>query len=184
MVADLCQRRGGKRSRCRRRQDTKGCETNPVDGHPNNIAINPNGRRCMSGSPGSRRRRCYRHRHAGERKNHSDAGHHSQSVRHSRRQYVVAGSIQGKTVNVIDAETETPVWTLEMDWRAADDVQHQRRRLHEVDIRSAERPQRIAVVDLPRGRRSIGPESAPASGKITVSAGIRSITRDGGHVRR
>src|SRR5258706_10828867 len=29
--------------------------------------------------------------------------------------YVVAGSIQGKTINVIDAETEEPVWTLDMD---------------------------------------------------------------------
>jgi YVTN family beta-propeller protein len=29
--------------------------------------------------------------------------------------YVVAGSIQGKTINVIDAQTEQPAWTLEMD---------------------------------------------------------------------
>src|SRR6185503_19996632 len=29
--------------------------------------------------------------------------------------YVVAGSIQGKTVNVIDAQTETPAWTVDMD---------------------------------------------------------------------
>jgi YVTN family beta-propeller protein len=29
--------------------------------------------------------------------------------------YVVAGSIVGKTVNVIDARTEEPVWTLDMD---------------------------------------------------------------------
>lgn len=29
--------------------------------------------------------------------------------------YVVAGSIAGATVNVIDAKTETPVWTLKMD---------------------------------------------------------------------
>src|SRR6202022_2247848 len=29
--------------------------------------------------------------------------------------YVVAGSIQRKTVNVIDAQTEQPAWTLEMD---------------------------------------------------------------------
>ncbi len=29
--------------------------------------------------------------------------------------YVVAGSIQGKTINVIDAKTEEPVWTLELD---------------------------------------------------------------------
>jgi YVTN family beta-propeller protein len=29
--------------------------------------------------------------------------------------YVVAGSISGATVNVIDAKTETPVWTLKMD---------------------------------------------------------------------
>ena len=29
--------------------------------------------------------------------------------------YVVAGSIQGKTVNVFDAKTEEPAWTLEMD---------------------------------------------------------------------
>jgi YVTN family beta-propeller protein len=29
--------------------------------------------------------------------------------------YVVAGSIQGKTINVIDAQTEQPAWALEMD---------------------------------------------------------------------
>jgi len=29
--------------------------------------------------------------------------------------YVVAGSIQGKTINVIDAKTEEPAWTLELD---------------------------------------------------------------------
>jgi YVTN family beta-propeller protein len=29
--------------------------------------------------------------------------------------YVVAGSIQGKTVNVFDAQTEQPAWTLDMD---------------------------------------------------------------------
>jgi YVTN family beta-propeller protein len=29
--------------------------------------------------------------------------------------YVVAGSIQGKSINVIDAQTEEPAWTLEMD---------------------------------------------------------------------
>src|SRR5207237_5371032 len=29
--------------------------------------------------------------------------------------YVVAGSIQGKTIHVFDAQTEQPAWTLEMD---------------------------------------------------------------------
>jgi YVTN family beta-propeller protein len=29
--------------------------------------------------------------------------------------YVVAGSIQGRTINVIDAQTEEPAWTLDMD---------------------------------------------------------------------
>jgi YVTN family beta-propeller protein len=29
--------------------------------------------------------------------------------------YIVAGSIQGKTVNVFDAQTEQPAWTLDMD---------------------------------------------------------------------
>src|SRR5207247_9035501 len=29
--------------------------------------------------------------------------------------FVVAGSIQGKTINVIDAATEQPAWALEMD---------------------------------------------------------------------
>jgi DNA-binding beta-propeller fold protein YncE len=29
--------------------------------------------------------------------------------------YVVAGSIQGKTINVIDAQTDEPAWTLDMD---------------------------------------------------------------------
>jgi YVTN family beta-propeller protein len=39
---------------------------------------------------------------------------HNPFVTHDGR-YVVAGSIAGKTVNVIDAPTEQPAWTLDMD---------------------------------------------------------------------
>ena len=62
----------------------------PLSGHPNNIAIGRDGRRVYVGTI------------------------HNAYVTPDGK-YVVAGSIAGKTVNVFDAATEQPAWTLEMD---------------------------------------------------------------------
>src|SRR5436853_1612068 len=88
----------------------------PLSGHPNNVAVARDGRRVYVGiiqAPGG--------------VDVIDTGTltrvktmptkgtiHNAYVTPDGK-YVVAGSIQGKTVNVIDAATEEPAWTLEMD---------------------------------------------------------------------
>jgi YVTN family beta-propeller protein len=88
----------------------------PLSGHPNNMAVSPNGRRVYVGiiqEPGG-----------------VDVIDTASLLRvktiptkgtiHNAYvtpdgKYVVAGSIQRKTVNVIDAATEEPAWTVDMD---------------------------------------------------------------------
>jgi YVTN family beta-propeller protein len=88
----------------------------PLSGHPNNISISRDGRRVYVGiiqPPGG--------------VDVVDTGSlqmvktiptkgsiHNTYVTPDGK-FVVAGSIQGKTINVIDAATEAPAWTLEMD---------------------------------------------------------------------
>src|SRR5258706_11138389 len=88
----------------------------PLSGHPNNIAVGRDGRRVYVGiiqEPGGvdvidtttyQRVKTIR----------TKGTIHNAYVTPDGK-YVVAGSIQGKTINVIDAQTEEPVWTLEMD---------------------------------------------------------------------
>jgi YVTN family beta-propeller protein len=88
----------------------------PLSGHPNNLAVSRDGRRVYVGiiqAPGG--------------VDVIDTGSlqrvktlvtkgtiHNAYVTPDGK-YVVAGSIQGKTINVFDAKTEEPAWTLEMD---------------------------------------------------------------------
>lgn len=88
----------------------------PLSGHPNNIAIGRDGKRVYVGiiqAPGgvdvidtasSRNVKTLQ----------TKGSIHNAYVTPDGK-YVVAGSIQGKTVNVFDAQTEQPAWTLEMD---------------------------------------------------------------------
>jgi len=88
----------------------------PLSGHPNNMAVGRDGRRVYVGiiqAPGGvdvidtaslQRVKTIPTR----------GTIHNAYVTPDGK-YVVAGSIQGKTVNVIDAKTEAPAWTLEMD---------------------------------------------------------------------
>ncbi|HEV2985478.1 MAG TPA: YncE family protein, partial [Vicinamibacterales bacterium] len=88
----------------------------PLSGHPNNIAVGRDGRRVYVGiiqAPGgvdvidtASLQRV---------KTIPTKGTIHNAYVTPDGKYVVAGSIQGKTVNVIDAQTEQPVWTLEMD---------------------------------------------------------------------
>ena len=88
----------------------------PLSGHPNNMAVGRDGRRVYVGiiqAPGgvdvidtvSPQRV----------KTIPTKGTIHNAYVTPDGKYVVAGSIQGKTVNVIDAATEEPAWTLEMD---------------------------------------------------------------------
>jgi YVTN family beta-propeller protein len=88
----------------------------PLSGHPNNLAIARDGRRVYVGiiqAPGGvdvidtaslQRVKTLP----------TKGTIHNAYVTPDGR-YVVAGSIQGKTINVFDAKTEEPAWTLEMD---------------------------------------------------------------------
>jgi YVTN family beta-propeller protein len=88
----------------------------PLSGHPNNIAIAKDGRRVYVGiiqAPGgvdvidtASLKRV---------KTLPTKGTIHNAYVTPDGKYVVAGSIQSKTVNVFDAATEQPAWTLEMD---------------------------------------------------------------------
>jgi YVTN family beta-propeller protein len=88
----------------------------PLTGHPNNMAVGKDGRRVYVGiiqAPGgvdvidtASMQRV---------KNIPTQGTIHNPYVTPDGKYVVAGSIAGKTVNVIDAQTEQPAWTLEMD---------------------------------------------------------------------
>jgi len=88
----------------------------PLSGHPNNIAIGRDGRRVYVGiiqDPGGvdvidtaslKKVKTLQ----------TKGSIHNAYVTPDGK-YVVAGSIQGKSVNVFDAQTEQPAWTLDMD---------------------------------------------------------------------
>src|ERR1700730_15641491 len=88
----------------------------PLSGHPNNIAVSPDGRRVYVGiiqAPGgvdvidtASLQRV---------KTIPTTGTIHNAYVTPDGKYVVAGSIQRKTVNVIDAQTEQPAWTIPMD---------------------------------------------------------------------
>jgi YVTN family beta-propeller protein len=88
----------------------------PLSGHPNNIAIGRDGRRVYVGiiqAPGG-----VDVIDTATLKNvktlQTKGTIHNAYVTPDGK-YIVAGSIAGKTVNVFDAATEQPAWTLEMD---------------------------------------------------------------------
>ena len=88
----------------------------PLSGHPNNIAVSRDGRRVYVGiiqEPGG-----VDVIDTGSLKNvktlRTKGSIHNTYVTPDGK-YIVAGSIQGKTVNVFDAQTEQPAWTLDMD---------------------------------------------------------------------
>jgi len=88
----------------------------PLSGHPNNIAVGRDGRRVYVGiiqAPGgvdvidtAKMERV---------KTLATQGTIHNAYVTPDGKYVVAGSIAGKTINVFDAATETPAWTLELD---------------------------------------------------------------------
>jgi YVTN family beta-propeller protein len=88
----------------------------PLSGHPNNIAIGKDGRRVYVGiiqAPGG-----VDVIDTASLKNvktlPTKGSIHNAYVTPDGK-YVVAGSIAGKTINVFDAATEQPAWTLDMD---------------------------------------------------------------------
>jgi len=88
----------------------------PLSGHPNNIAVGRDGRRVYVGiiqEPGGVD--VIDTASLKKVKTLPTRGTIHNAYVTPDGKFVVAGSIQGKTVNVFDAQTEQPVWTLEMD---------------------------------------------------------------------
>jgi YVTN family beta-propeller protein len=88
----------------------------PLSGHPNNISISRDGRRVYVGiiqAPGGVDVIDTASFQMVKTIPTKGSIHNTYVTPDGK--FVVAGSIQGKTINVIDAKTEEPVWTLELD---------------------------------------------------------------------
>jgi YVTN family beta-propeller protein len=88
----------------------------PLSGHPNNMAVGKDGRRVYVGiiqAPGGVD--VIDTASLTRVKTIPTKGTIHNAYVTPDGKYVVAGSIQGRTINVIDAKTEEPAWTLEMD---------------------------------------------------------------------
>jgi YVTN family beta-propeller protein len=100
--------------------------------------------------------------------------------------YVVAGSIAGKTINVIDAKTEEPAWTLDMDlgvrpmtfnWNPDGSTKWIFTQLSGfngfavVDFAARKELHRIKNPDLPPGKATVPQGSDPSHGMAVTSDG-------------
>ena len=100
--------------------------------------------------------------------------------------YVVAGSIAGKTINVIDAATDTPAWTLDMDlgirpmtftWNPDGSTQWILAQLTGlngfavVDFATRKEIRRIQNPDLPPGKSTVPEGSDPSHGMAVTPDG-------------
>src|SRR5580693_8048236 len=88
----------------------------PLSGHPNNIAISKDGKRVyvsIAVAPGSVDVIDTASLENVKSIPAKGAVHNTYVTPDGK--YVISGSIQGKTITVIDQKTETPVWWLEMD---------------------------------------------------------------------
>jgi YVTN family beta-propeller protein len=100
--------------------------------------------------------------------------------------YVVAGSIQGKSINVIDAQTEQPAWTLEMDLGIRPMTFNQNadgstkwifaqltglNGFAVVDFATRTEIHRIKNPDLPPGKATVPEGSDPSHGMAVTSDG-------------
>jgi YVTN family beta-propeller protein len=159
----------------------------PLSGHPNNMAVGRDGRRVYVGiiqAPGgvdvidtaSMR----------NVKTIPTRGTIHNAYVTPDGKYVVAGSIQGKTINVIDAQTEQPAWTLEMDlgvrpmtfntnpdgstkWIFAQLSGFNGFAV--VDFATQKEIQRIKNPDLPPGKKTVPEGSDPSHGMAVTADG-------------
>jgi YVTN family beta-propeller protein len=159
----------------------------PLSGHPNNLAVGRDGRRVYVGiiqAPGGvdvidtatlQRVKTMP----------TKGSIHNAYVTPDGR-YVVAGSIQGKTINVFDAKTEEPAWTLEMDrgirpmafaTNADGSTKWIFAQLSDfngfavVDFATQKEVKRITNPELPPGRSTIPEGADPSHGMAVTSDG-------------
>ena len=159
----------------------------PLSGHPNNMAVGRDGRRVYVGiiqAPGgvdvidtASMQRV---------KTIPTKGTIHNAYVTPDGKYVVAGSIQGKSVNVIDAQTEQPAWTLEMDlgirpmtFNANPDGSTKWifvqltgfNGFAVVDFATRKEIHRINNPDLPPGKKTVPEGSDPSHGMAVTSDG-------------
>jgi YVTN family beta-propeller protein len=159
----------------------------PLSGHPNNIAIGRDGRRVYVGiiqEPGgvdvidtATLKRV---------KTIPTKGTIHNAYVTPDGKFVVAGSIQGKTINVIDAETEQPAWTLDMDlgvrpmtfsWNPNGSTQWIFAQLSGlngfavVDFETRKEIRRIQNPALPPGKATVPEGSDPSHGMAVTADG-------------
>jgi YVTN family beta-propeller protein len=159
----------------------------PLSGHPNNMAVSKDGRRVYVGiiqEPGgvdvvdtaSMQR---------VKTIPTQGTIHNAYVTPDGR-YVVAGSIAGATINVIDAATEQPAWTLKMDlgirpmtfsWNADGSTKWIFAQLTGlngfavVDFATRKEIKRISNPDLPPGKMTVPEGSDPSHGMAVTADG-------------
>jgi YVTN family beta-propeller protein len=159
----------------------------PLSGHPNNMAVGRDGRRVYVGiaqAPGgvdvidtASLQRV---------KNIPTKGTiHSAYVTPDGK-YVVAGSIPGKSINVIDAQTEQPAWTVDMDlgvrpmtfsWNPDGSTKWIFAQLSDlngfavVDFATRKEIKRIQNPALPPGKSTVPEGSDPSHGMAVTSDG-------------
>jgi YVTN family beta-propeller protein len=159
----------------------------PLSGHPNNIAVGRDGRRVYVGiiqAPGG-----VDVIDTASLKNvktlPTKGTIHNAYVTPDGK-YVVAGSIAGKTINVFDAQTEQPAWTLEMDlgirpmafatnadgstkWVFAQLTDFNGFAV--VDFATHKEIKRLKNPDLPPGKKEVTAGSDPSHGMAVTSDG-------------
>jgi YVTN family beta-propeller protein len=159
----------------------------PLSGHPNNMAVGKDGRKVYVGiiqAPGGvdvidtvEMKRV---------KTVPTKGSIHNAYVTPDGKYVVAGSIQGRTINVIDANTDEPAWTLDMDlgvrpmtfsWNADGSTKWIFAQLSGlngfavVDFATRKEIRRINNPDLPPGKATVPEGSDPSHGMAVTSDG-------------
>jgi YVTN family beta-propeller protein len=159
----------------------------PLTGHPNNMAVGRDGRRVYVGiiqAPGgvdvidtASLQRV---------KTIPTKGTIHNAYVTPDGKYVIAGSIQGKTINAIDAQTEEPAWTLEMDlgirpmtfnWNPDGSTKWIFAQLSGfngfavVDFATRREMRRIKNPDLPPGKTTVPEGSDPSHGMAVTADG-------------
>jgi len=159
----------------------------PLSGHPNNMAVGKDGRKVYVGiiqAPGGvdvidtvalKRIKTVP----------TKGSIHNAYVTPDGK-YVVAGSIAGKTINVIDAQTDEPAWTLEMDlgvrpmtfnWNPDGSTKWIFAQLTDlngfavVDFATRKEIRRINNPPLPPGKATVPEGSDPSHGMAVTSDG-------------
>src|SRR4026207_525131 len=159
----------------------------PLTGHPNNMAVSKDGRRVYVGiiqEPGGVN--VIDTATLTRVKNIPTKGTIHNPYVTPDGKYVVAGSIGGKTINVIDAKTEEPAWTLDMDlgvrpmtfsWNADGSTKWIFAQLSGlngfavVDFATHKEIKRVNNPDLPPGKATVPEGSDPSQGMAVTADG-------------